>query len=118
MRIPVFFLSLGALGACQTTTEEIPPQPTPTDGNVKGSSQCNTISYDECNKAIKYFNRGQLYKEHTEKSIIYKNPWAYYIAGCKAEFYCDYGAAYEAGVTGDTIQDALVNHKPTASTFS
>ena len=105
MKIPVFFLSLTALGACQTATEDIPPQPTPTDGNVKGSSQCKTISYNECNLAIAYYNRDQLYKEHTEKSVVYGRLFGAY-TGCKAEFYCYNEADYETGVTGGTIQDA------------
>ena len=105
MKIPSFLLSLAALGACQSTTDLTPPQPTPTDGNVKGSSQCKTISYGECDTAILFYESGQLYKEHTEKSYVLYHLLSE-VSGCKAEYYCDDEATYETGVTGKTIQDA------------
>ena len=109
MQLPVVLLSLATLALCQI---EIPDQPTPVDGNIKGSSMCRTITPSDCEEAIAAFADDALYKDETHFTSARRHlmpvfPWTY-ITGCQAKFWCDkndYGLTGD-GVWGKTLRDA------------
>ncbi|KAM5341443.1 hypothetical protein ACJ41O_014474 [Fusarium nematophilum] len=84
-----------------------PPEPTQTDANNKGSSQCHSID-DACDRAIAKFNDDVIYTEFAsyytriKKGIIVAASFGQ--AGCVVEYNCeDWG---QGGMNGKQIKDA------------
>ena len=93
-----------ALSACQPTLtlEADPADPTPTGGDVKGSSQCRVMDQDECNKAMEVFEDAKRYEEYTFEVAAVLTLFTPH--GCKVEYYCDNADDY--GITGKGIKAA------------
>ena len=117
MKLELAVLALANLAMCQPAPQQTTePEPEPVDdayavdGNIKGSSMCRTISNNECNLAIDFFDDNHRYVEHTTIAVGYNQGNFFgdpvYVTGCKAEWYCDDEADYKAGMTGKGIKAA------------
>ena len=115
MKLTPAVLLLAKLATCQPDAQqssepEADADAHAIDGNIKGSSMCRTISNNECNLAIGFFNDTDIYHEHTSLAVAYNHgiiiDTVSYVTGCKAEWYCDNEEDYKSGMSGKGIKDA------------
>ena len=95
-------LALPTLGICQTTTLDL-PFPTPTDGNVKGSSQCGLLGTWQCPFATEKYEDDVVYYKETRRVQSYQGLFNAKI-GCTANFQCNDEEAYKSGTSGKALK--------------